>query len=338
MENEPPATSEPPEPETDAASDSLEAAPDSLEPTGQAGSDETLASPSSDPDADSPKEPPKRWRRLFNRTNLYLLLFVLIILIAVIIILVAYMESRQTSQVATLASKNLSAASLAQLADTDSTIGNSGQTLNIASSAIFAGRVLVRQDLDVAGNLQIGGNFTLNGLTVFGTSQLDETQINKDLSVAGNTNLQGSVTIAKNLQVSGSATFSGPLSAPQVTTSSLQLNGELVLDQHIGAGGATPSRTDGSALGSGGTSSVSGSDTAGSITINTGSSPAAGCFITLNFTAKYNATPHVLVTPVGASAGGLSYYVNRTATSFSVCDATSPPANSSFGFDYFVVD
>jgi cytoskeletal protein CcmA (bactofilin family) len=265
-------------------------------------------------------------------------MFILVVVVGVTIVVVAYLDSKHGSGTSSISSQSLSQSTFSKLANSDSTVGNSGQVLTIQSSAIFAGKVLVRQDLEVAGNLQIGGTLALNDLSVAGTAQFSQVQINKNLSVAGNTSLQGAVTVAKSLQVSGSGSFSGPLSAPQLTTSSLQLNGDLTLTHHITAGGATPGRTNGGALGSGGTSSVSGSDTAGSITINTGGSPSAGCFLTVNFTAKYNSTPRVLVTPVGSSAGGLAYYVDRTAAGFSVCDATPPPAGASFGFDYFVVD
>lgn len=284
--------------------------------------------------------PPKvgRLKQLRQRLNIYLLLFAFIILLAVVILAVAYLESRQTSTTGSLQTQNLSQGTLQQLANSDATVGSSQSVLNVESSAVFAGQVLIKQGLQVAGNLQIGGTVALSNLTVAGTSQFGQLTVNKNLSVAGDTAFQGAATIAKSLQVNGSGTFSGALSAPQITTPSLQLNGNLVLTHHISTGGGTPNRSDGTALGSGGTSSVSGSDTAGSITINTGGSPAAGCFATITFATAFSATPHVLVTPIGSAAAGLSYYVNRSSTSFSVCTATAPPAGSTFGFDYFVLD
>jgi cytoskeletal protein CcmA (bactofilin family) len=280
----------------------------------------------------------RMWRWLIKHFNVYLLLFILLLAVAGAIVLLTYSKSQRNSASLNLGSKSLSATSLAQLANSDATVGSADQTLNVQSSAVFAGNVLARQDLDVAGNLNIGGTLSLNDLDVAGTTQLSQAQINSNLAVAGSSSLQGAVTIAKSLQVNGGGNFEGGLSAAQLTTSALQLNGDLTLTHHIVAGGVTPSRTAGDALGSGGSTSLSGSDTAGSIAIGTGSNPAAGCFITINFNAKYNNTPHVLVTPVGAAAAGLSYYINRSGASFSVCDATPPPANSSFGFDYFVVD
>jgi cytoskeletal protein CcmA (bactofilin family) len=300
-------------------------------------STELASEASSPPPTKEPDKKSKRFRRLRQRFNIPILLFGLVILIAFGIVIVAYLQSKKSST-SHAQTQSLSQSTLEQLANSDATVGNNQSILNVESSAVFAGQVLVRQNLQVAGNLQIGGTLALSNIAVAGTSQLGQATVNKNLAVAGDTAIQGSATIAKSLQVSSSGTFGGSLSAPQIVTSSLQLNGDLVLTHHISVGGSTPSRTTGSALGSGGSASVSGSDTAGAISINTGGGPAAGCFVTINFTASYTNTPFVQITPIGSSAGGLSYYVNRSATSFSVCDTSPPPAGASFGFDYFVVE
>jgi cytoskeletal protein CcmA (bactofilin family) len=318
-----PETPAPAEPETDEnALETPDSDVDALEtpetPEGAAeGSSTTDATSSagSTTDQASAKPPKVGLKQRLKRFNVFLLLFLLILVVAGGIVLVAYFD---------------------QLASTDATVGSDQQVLKVESSAIFAGKVLVRDGLEVAGNLQIGGTVGLTNLTVSGTSQLGETKVNKNLSVAGDTAIQGGATIAKSLQVSGSGSFGGPLTAPQITTSNLQLSGDLILTHHLTLGGSTPSRSNGSALGSGGTATISGSDTGGTVTINIGSGAGAGCFITVNFTQKFNAPPRVLITPVGSSAGSIAYYVNRTSTSFSICDAAVPPAGASFGFDYFV--
>ncbi|HET8670877.1 MAG TPA: hypothetical protein VFM05_09720, partial [Candidatus Saccharimonadales bacterium] len=121
------------------------------------------------------------------------------------------------------------------------------------------------------------------------------------------------------------------------STNALQLNGDLTLNNHIIAGGPIPGSTRGGALGSGGTASVSGSDTTGSITINTGGSPGPGCFITVNFVKRFNGTPHVIVTPIASGAASINYYVDRSPTEFSICTTNSAPAGQTFGFDYLVI-
>lgn len=335
---EEPKPQEPAEPTTEQDDENALETPDSSSTDSSSGITDATnpnAAPDSKPAGPAPK---KTLKQKLARFNLYLLLFIFILVLGIGIVVIAYFQSKKASNTSTLKTSTLTQQTLNQVAASDATVGNTQQVLNVQSSAVFAGKVLVREDLEVAGSLQIGGTVALSALTVSGTSQLGQVQINQNLSVNGDTGLQGSLTVAKSLQVNGTASFSGPITTPQITTSALNLNSDLRLTHHIIAGGATPGQTNGSALGGGGTASVSGSDTAGSVTINTGSSPAAGCFITVNFTSKYSSTPHVLITPVGSSAAGIQYYINRSTANFSICDASAPPAGSSFGFDYFVVD
>jgi cytoskeletal protein CcmA (bactofilin family) len=284
------------------------------------------------------QSPIQKLVKFVSGLNIYMLLFGVVVVIGLLIGVMAYLDSRHNSPTANIDARGISAGTLAQLANSSPTVGSNGQLLNVESSAVFAGQILARQDLDVAGNLSVGGTLALSQITVSGFSQFGQTSINKGLEVSGTTDIQGNTTITKNLQVGGSGTFEGDLSAPQITTSSLQLTGDLVLAHHITSIGTVPTRTYGNALGSGGTASVSGSDTAGNVTINTGSSTVAGCFVTINFNAPFSTAPYVNVTPVGSAAGGISYYINRTTNSFSICDATTPPAEASFGFDYFSID
>ena len=275
---------------------------------------------------------------IFQRFNIYLLLFIFILGVAGVIIAVAYFQSKSASTTSTLKTQDLTEATLQQVANSEAAIGDSQQVLTVRSSTVFSGKVLIRSGLEVAGNLNVGGTLALNNISVSGVSQFGQVQVNKNLAVAGDTGIQGSLTVAKSLQVNGGATFAGPISAPQITTSNFQLNSDLILTRHIVAGGGTPSRSTGSAIGSGGSASNNGSDTAGSVSINTGSGASAGCYVTINFTSRYNSTPRVLLTPVGSGSGAITYYVNRTTSNFSICASTPPPSGASFGFDYFVIN
>ena len=297
--------------------------------------DATSATPTTLPPAPKPKGGLKHALRRFN---IYLLLFFFILMIAGAITTIAYFQSKKANVTSTLKAQTLTQQTLQQVANSDATIGNAQQILNVQSSAVFAGKVLIRDGLEVAGNLQIGGTLAISSISVSGAASVGKLQVNKDIAVAGDASVQGGLAVAKNLQVTGGGSFSGPVTAPQITTTSLQLNGDLLLTHHITTGGGTPGRNPGPALGSGGSATVGGSDTGGTVSINTGSGTSAGCLITVNFTSKYNATPHVLLTPVGASGGGVSYYVNRDTASFSICVSTPAPSGASFGFDYFVVD
>lgn len=276
-------------------------------------------------------------KRLLKKVNVYLLIFIFLLVVAGAIAVAVYINSRKAEET-TVPTQTLTSETLKQLATSDVTVGQPKQILKVQSNATFAGKVFIRDSLEVAGPIQVGGSINVPGITVSGNSIFEQIQVNKGLNVQGDTSLQGQLNVQKNLTVAGAATFGGPISAPTLSVNTLQLNGNLSLTRHFAVGGATPGRSNGDALGSGGTTAVSGSDIAGSININTGSGAAAGCFATVNFTTKYNSTPRVIVTPIGAAAAGVGYYVNRSAANFSVCAANNPPSNASFGFDYFVVE
>ena len=275
-------------------------------------------------------------KRLFRKFNIYLLLFILILIISGAVVLITTLSQKKSND-ATIANQAIPSDVLNQLSKADATIGDPKQVLSDQSNAVFAGKVLIRDNLDVAGQIHVNGSLSLPGISVSGDSTFDQVQINKTLSIGGDTSVLGQLNVKKNISVSGGGTFGGPITAPQITTNQLQMLGDLNLTNHIVAGGATPGRSGGAALGAGGTASLSGTDTGGSISIGTGSGPGAGCFVTVNFTSRYNNTPHVVVTPVGSGAAGIQYYITRSTSSFSVCSASTPPANSSFGFDYIVI-
>jgi cytoskeletal protein CcmA (bactofilin family) len=297
----------------------------------------TTATPDSGSADDKGAKPKKKGSGVFGKFSVYLLMFALVVLLALMVVVGTYLRSHSKTNTK-INNQDLTQSDLDKLAQSDVTVGDAKQVLNVQSNAVFAGQVLVRSDLQVAGKLQVGGSLSLTGITVAGDSVFDQIQVNKNIQVAGDGSIQGQLTIAKSLNVNGGGTFNGALSATSLTVNSLQLNGDVSFSRHISAGGVNPGRTNGNALGGGGTASVGGSDTAGSITINTGSNPSAGCFITVIFANKYSSTPHVVVSPVEAPAGNLNYYVTRNVSNFTVCSTNAPAANVSFGFDYIIIN
>lgn len=271
-----------------------------------------------------------------QKTSIYLPVF-FVLLVGLIVLTVIDLNRTSTSQ-NKLSTQNLSTSALNHIASSNEVVGGSNQVLTVQSSSIFNGQVLMRNDLQVAGKLQVGGSLSLTGIVVSGNSVFDTVQVNKNFTVGGNVNVQGNTNLQGSLSTNGAGTFGGALSAPQITTSSLQLNGNLDLNHHITAGGPIPTQSTGAATGSGGTTSVNGSDSSGTVTINSGNGAYAGCYITVNFVSPFNSTPHVLLTPVGSSSSSLSYYVNRSTNSFSVCSSNSPAAGQTYVYDYFIVD
>jgi cytoskeletal protein CcmA (bactofilin family) len=278
-------------------------------------------------------------RRFFRKMNVYFLLFLLTLVIAGAIVAVYYLNSQKEPVVPTIGSQELSEDALKQLANKDASVGDSSQTLTIQGNAIINGQTLMRGNLNVAGNLQTGGSLQAPSLTISGKTTLGETQINS-LQIASNTAIQGDTSL-RNLTVAGSSNFSGAMKASQITASRLILSGNASLEipNHISFTGPSPSRSiTSSVLGSGGSASVNGSDTTGTININTGNNPQAGCFARISFNQAFTNPPHVIISPVGNAAGRTQHYVDRDKTGFSICTANAAPANQAFAFDYFVTN
>ena len=296
---------------------------------------------SSDEPTEKKSEPKKKSgggiKGLISHLNIYLLLFIFIVVLAAGLVLISIQRNKKTASPTTVNTQSLTAEELKKLTENEQKVGDPKSTLSIESNAIFNGKVLVRDSLDVAGTIKVGGSLSLPGISVSGESTFDQIRAN-NLNITGNTAIQGQLNIQKGLTSSGGASFGGPISAPQLTVGSLQLSGDLQITRHIDAGGGTPSKSDGSSLGSGGTVTVSGSDTAGTVTINTGGGPGAGCFVTITFSQKFSSTPHVVISPVGSAAANLNYYVNRSNSNFSVCTANAPGGGQSFSFDYVAID
>ncbi len=325
-----PATHEP-----QAPADALSRTPDDL----QAEQTEQDAARTDAHVADTGEKKISPLKKFFRKVNLYFLIFLLLIIVAVAVTVVNYLNSTKEAPQATITPQGFTEDALKQLANTDASVGNTSQTLNIQGNAIVAGQTLMRGNLNVAGNLQTGGSIQGPSLTISGASNLGTAQINS-LQVATNTAVQGTTTL-RDLNVAGTSSFSGALTAGQVTTSRLILSGNAVLEipNHISFTGPSPSRTiNPGVLGSGGSASVNGSDTTGTININTGSGPSPGCFARINFQQAYSNQPHIIVSPVGSAAGQTQFYVDRNTTGFSICTSNAAPANQVFAFDYFVTN
>lgn len=278
------------------------------------------------------------FHRLISHVNIYFLMFIFIMLLAAIIIFLAMRVNKKTDiNTNNTTSQDLSQETIDKLKETESNIGDPKQTLNIESNAVFAGKVLVRDSLDVAGTIKVGGNLSLPGITVAGTSTFDEVQMNT-MQVAEDAQILGTLSVQKGITVSGGGTFSGPISAPQITVQTFQLANDLIITRHIDAGGATPTIAAGSGIGGGGTVSVSGADTAGTVTINTGGGTAAGLLATVTFSRSFNETPHVVITPVGSAAAQTGYYITRNTNGFTINANNTPPVGSSISYDYIAFD
>ena len=333
--DEPTTENKPSEEVDQAPTDALSRTPEDLEKEeADRASDEIDADSAAEIAAANKLSPIKR---LFRKVNVYFLIFILIVVVGGAIFVVNYINSQKAPETADVASQQLSADALKQLANTDASVGNTSQTLTIQGNAIIAGQTLTRGNLNVAGNIQTGGSIQTPSITVAGSANLGQTQAN-NLQVATTLAVQGGTTLA-DLNVAGTSSFNGPMTASQITVTRLILSGNAILQvpNHISFTGPSPTRTvNGAVLGNGGTASINGSDTSGNININTGSNTTAGCFARIIFQQAFTKEPRVIISPVNPAAGQTQYYVERNLTGFNICTVNAAPPNQNFGFDYFV--
>jgi cytoskeletal protein CcmA (bactofilin family) len=281
------------------------------------------------------------WQAVVHRLsfmNIYLVLFIFIVIIAGMITFIGIRNNSNVDEEGKIDAQDLSSQALGDISSNNTQIGDPKQTLTVASNSVFNGKVLFRDSIDVAGTIKVGGSLSLPGITVSGNSSFESVTISNSLAIAGDANVSGSLVVQKSLTVSGGASFGGAISASQLNIDRLTLNQDILLNRHIKTGGGVPGVSTGGAAGGGGTSSISGSDTAGTITINVGGSPGAGTLATVSFVNSFEGEPHVVITPVGAAAGAINWFITRSTTGFTI-NTTNPPAgSSSFSFDYIVMN
>lgn len=229
-----------------------------------------------------------------------------------------------------------------------------GTELIIGPDTTFNGNITVATNATISGQLKLNsklsasdasitklqaGDTSLEKLSINGDATATNLNLRKDLSVAGVTRLQGTVTIENlvtinnNLNVTGSLAVGGTLSAASFSANTLTSGSTLTVGGHIITRGSAPGVSGGSALGSNGTVSISGSDAAGTVAANAGAGSSSGVIANINFRSQYGSTPHVVVTPVGMA---VNLYINRSSTGFTISTA-SPISPGGYAFDYIVM-
>lgn len=283
----------------------------------------------------------KIWTTIISKLsfiNIYLLLMIFIVIIGAMIVFIGVRNNKKLDLAGKIDAQNLSTQAIDSISANNTVIGDPKQTLTIASNSIFNGKALFRDSIDVAGTIRVGGSLSLPGITVSGNSSFENVTISNTLAVAGDASVSGNLSVQKSLTVSGGASFGGAISAAQLNIERLTLNQDVLLNRHIKTGGGVPGVSSGNAVGSGGTSSINGSDTAGTVTLNIGNAPPAGVLASINFVNAYENDPHVVITPVGANASSLNWYITRTSSGFSINTSSPSASATSYSFDYIVVN
>ncbi|HUC95575.1 MAG TPA: hypothetical protein VMR76_01280 [Candidatus Saccharimonadia bacterium] len=272
---------------------------------------------------------------LFKRFDRYLIIFVFVIIIVVVFGFYIVDKNKSPSTPA-IKSQTLTQSVLNQLNNTNVQVGSNQQILSVESNTIFSGSVLIKGGLQVAGATNLVGGLNISNINISGNSQLNQISGN-EINISGISTLKGQVIIGGGLNVSGTSTLSGAVNAGSLTVSSLQVNGDIQIAHHLDTSGLSPKIASQGSIGSGGTVSINGTDTAGAIALNFGNSPTSGCIAIVTFNQSFNTTPEVIISPENAAASSLDYYVNnKTTSSFDICISSNPNTETAI-FDYFVI-
>lgn len=313
--------------------------------------------------ADRPVNP-KRLRRTYRPSHkaTFLGLAIIIVILAINAGAIAYVLKAQSKNSAAKPQSNqvtISSADLSKLGVNRSSVSDLGVQLEVGPNARFDGKLAVAGDTTIGGKLILNGAFstssaslaqlqagntTLNTLTVNGNTTLSNTALRNNLAVAGNTTLQGPVTITQLLTVNNSTNISGNLAVGGVLAvndlhvTTFTADNTVTFGGHIITRGPAVviSKYANPAYGSNGTASVSGSDAAGTVGINTGAGAGAsnGCLVRVYFTSPYASTPHVVITPMGNV--GSFWVANKTVNGFDICVGGPLGSGQYYSFDYMV--
>lgn len=296
----------------------------------------------------------KGFKALLARINIYLLLFIFIVVLAGVSFAVTYFMNQREQQVR-LVTSELTEEDIEQLKTSDAIVGDPKQILTIESNAVITGKVVMRDSLDVAGAIKIGGPLSLPSIRAggegnFGSLSTNDFQAAGNAAIGGILDIVGTVTMGENLTVKGTGNFGGrvDIGGPATINGNLNVNGTVsatglnfgnISFSRINTSGPQPSIAASGAAGGGATASISGTDASGIATINTGGGTGTGILATITFTSAYSAAPRPVLTPNGPGCAAIDYYVtNITTTQFSIATASNPPAGATCRFNFVVVN
>ena len=164
---------------------------------------------------------------------------------------------------------------------------------------------------------------TLNGkvLTLIAGPGADSSRFSQQANTFADLNVSGSLT-TNDLVVMGNALFQG----------NITVNGRII------TGGGTPLATALSAAGTGATVTIDGNDSAGRITITTGSGTTAGEISKIDFSTTFGKDAKTNLTPMNGSAAQLEYYYSSTNTNFTLKSNNQLSPNTTYIYSYWVVE
>jgi hypothetical protein len=190
-------------------------------------------------------------------------------------------------------------------------------------------------DISVGGNASVAGDLNVGGIAHIGT-----------LNVAGSADITANLHIGGALAVTGSATVGGDLSVGgTLTVTGLTKLADITINGHIVSSGSAPQLAVGVAAGTSTatqpapTATVDGTDTAGTVTVNSGQTiSVTGVLAEVTFAKAFaDSKIKVALTPTSSSALDIRVYIEKTATGFRIVSRDKLLPGTSYSFDYIVV-
>jgi hypothetical protein len=150
--------------------------------------------------------------------------------------------------------------------------------------------------------------------------------------VTNNTTFTASVRFEGAVVYAGNTAFTGPVKF----TGGAEFD-EILVKGHIKVRGETPKAISSNACQSEVT--IEGSDTAGTVVIETSNACAAGKIAKINFAKEFETIPHMSLTPTNANAAAVQAFIGaKELNLFEIETKTGLEANQTYKFDYITID
>ncbi len=122
--------------------------------------------------------------------------------------------------------------------------------------------------------------------------------------------------------------------AGNLTVKNATFNGTLTVNGHIITGSAAPTAvTAGAGAGTGGSCTITGNDTSGTVTVVTGTTPAAGVLCTA--TVAFSTAPRPVISGSDQASAALAPFMSATTTTFTIGVNGIPANPGTYRFNYF---
>ncbi len=153
---------------------------------------------------------------------------------------------------------------------------------------------------------------------------------------SGSLSVANNINVGNELRVTGNTTLSANLIVQGNTTvQKLTVNGKII------SSGTAPTLALGQALTGivGAAATGDGTDTAGTVTVNSGTqASAAGEIAEVTFTSAYGTAPKVVLSGNTAVSAKLGAYIVRTTTGFKIVTDDPLQTGQTYSFDYIIIE